>query len=408
MGSADYRFTLPGDLEQTAISEQLERILAHPAFKTSARCQNLLRYVVDRSLRGECEQIKERTLGIEVFERKANYDTGQDHVVRAAAAEVRKRLAQYYQEPGHEAELNIQLRAGSYIPEFQWPGELLSTIPPRSHKTVATPSFPAAMRSRGLILALAIAIAALALVVLRVRFVHHAESLEQSTAAHTSVERFWRKMLAAPGRILICAGAPRPTAVENGIRQPYAFAVARMAGYLGQQGRNFELRSSSSTSSADLDEGPSIIIGEFVNGNSWAINTVAGSKGQGRFFFGGTPGKGPIWIEDSKNPSAREWSIDSAASPSELKQDYVILVQSFQGNSPSLLVAGLGENGTIGGINCLVDTRCLDQLYFDAPKGSASENSDVEAVLAIPIVDGISRPAQVVAVTSRQFLPVKK
>ena len=89
-------------LDQGAIEEQLCRILTHQLFKSSQRCQCLLRYIIHNSLQENPEPLKERILGMEVFARKADYDTSTDHVVRAAAAEVRKKLAQYYQEPGHE------------------------------------------------------------------------------------------------------------------------------------------------------------------------------------------------------------------------------------------------------------------------------------------------------------------
>src|ERR1017187_3323020 len=52
--------TTPG---KDAIQEQLERLLAHPAFKNSKRCLTLLRYVVEHNLSGEGEPLKERTLG---------------------------------------------------------------------------------------------------------------------------------------------------------------------------------------------------------------------------------------------------------------------------------------------------------------------------------------------------------
>ena len=89
---------------RTLIQPQLERILANPLFKNSKRYPNLLRYVVERTLDGHPGELKERTLGIEVFGREPDYDTNLDPVVRTTAAEIRKRLAQYYQEPNHETE----------------------------------------------------------------------------------------------------------------------------------------------------------------------------------------------------------------------------------------------------------------------------------------------------------------
>src|ERR1039458_9636620 len=67
--------TTPG---KDAILEQLERLLAYPAFKSSKRCLTLLRYVVEHNLSGEGEPLKERTLGMAVFGRPAEYDTNAD------------------------------------------------------------------------------------------------------------------------------------------------------------------------------------------------------------------------------------------------------------------------------------------------------------------------------------------
>src|SRR5450755_4606955 len=58
---------------------------------------------------------------MEVFGGDASYDTTSDPIVRVTAAEIRKRIAQYYQEPGHAAELRISLPPGSYVPHFDWP-----------------------------------------------------------------------------------------------------------------------------------------------------------------------------------------------------------------------------------------------------------------------------------------------
>ena len=57
---------------------------------------------MERGLDGRPEDLKERTIGIEVFGRAADYDTNLDHVVRSVAGEVRRRLAQYYMESGRE------------------------------------------------------------------------------------------------------------------------------------------------------------------------------------------------------------------------------------------------------------------------------------------------------------------
>ena len=90
------------EVQHEAILEHLEQVLSHPLFSHSRRYAAVLRYVVERTLQGNEPQLKERTIGIEVFRRTPDYDTGNDHVVRSAMSEVRRRLAQYYSEVGSE------------------------------------------------------------------------------------------------------------------------------------------------------------------------------------------------------------------------------------------------------------------------------------------------------------------
>ncbi len=104
--------------ERKAVAEQLERILSSPLFKQSKRYSPFLRYVVEKTLAGEADSLKERTLGVEIFGRSPNYDSSNDPVVRVTAGEVRKRIAQYYHDSEHKGELRIELSPGSYVPEF--------------------------------------------------------------------------------------------------------------------------------------------------------------------------------------------------------------------------------------------------------------------------------------------------
>src|SRR5215510_16116020 len=99
---------------------ELDRVLASPVFRTSRRCQKLLRSITEHTVMGDVERLKERALGVEVFSRPPDYDTSQDPIVRASAAEVRKKLAQYYQESSHESDTRIELPPGSYLAEFQF------------------------------------------------------------------------------------------------------------------------------------------------------------------------------------------------------------------------------------------------------------------------------------------------
>src|SRR6478672_11062900 len=101
------------------VREQLQRLLSHPFFSNSKRYPALLAYVVEQTLLGNAVELKERSIGIEVFGRTPTYDANADPVVRITAGEVRKRLSLYYFDSAHAGELVIELPVGSYVPVFR-------------------------------------------------------------------------------------------------------------------------------------------------------------------------------------------------------------------------------------------------------------------------------------------------
>src|SRR5579871_1714434 len=104
---------------EEAVREALSRVLASHEFRTSKRSQDFLRYIVEHTLNGQAEFLKERTIGIEVFGRSTNYDPSEDATVRVKASEVRKRLGLYYAEEGSQDRVRIELPLGTYVPEFR-------------------------------------------------------------------------------------------------------------------------------------------------------------------------------------------------------------------------------------------------------------------------------------------------
>src|ERR1044071_2314404 len=101
MNGGNHAHAVAGWPEETreAALLQLAKILSSPHFRSSKRCSEFLRYVVEQTSSNSAEFLNERTLGVDWFDRSPRYDTNQDPVVRIAAGEVRKRLAQYYLEP---------------------------------------------------------------------------------------------------------------------------------------------------------------------------------------------------------------------------------------------------------------------------------------------------------------------
>ncbi len=110
----------PTEFSAELIDKALCDILASSVFLSSRQCQLLFRYIVEFSLTGQDELLRERVIGATVFGGAPDYDTGNDPIVRARAAEVRKRLAQYYVERQDKAAVQISIPKGSYRAVFSY------------------------------------------------------------------------------------------------------------------------------------------------------------------------------------------------------------------------------------------------------------------------------------------------
>lgn len=122
-----------------SVSGHLQQLLESSAFKGSRRGQQFLQYVVERALAGQLDDLKERSLGVALFGRAPDYDTGEDAIVRVTASDVRKRLNQYYSESA--SAIRIDLPPGSYSPDFrvQPAGEAGPSMAPEPAPAAASP-----------------------------------------------------------------------------------------------------------------------------------------------------------------------------------------------------------------------------------------------------------------------------
>ena len=106
-------------MDRDAVLEQLERVLGSEAFRRSERSSALLRYVVEQTLAGAADQLKEYTVGVEALGRGSSFDPRTDPVVRAEASRLRDRLQRYYDTDGRSDPVVLSLPKGSYVPRFE-------------------------------------------------------------------------------------------------------------------------------------------------------------------------------------------------------------------------------------------------------------------------------------------------
>ena len=379
--------------ERAAIRDQLERILVNPLFRNSKRYPVFLRYVVERTLDGQAADLKERTLGVDVLGREPDYDTNLDPTVRITAGEIRKRLAQYYQEPGHETEIRIDLPSGSYVPEFRPPVQKPIPIP-------IAPA-PAARRNWRKPAYLAAAAVALALVVAGVRTLWPAE---------TALDRFWGPLLESPGPVLLCVGQRESLevspAANGGPEVPRLFELWRMGSQnmaipdvitlssltalLHAKGRAYRIRGESAATFADMRDGPVVLIGGF--NNDWTMRI----SGDLRFRFGRKDETSEVkWIEDRQNPGGKKWVVDNTIPYTELTEDYALVSRVFDPATErmAIVAAGLSGYGTMAAGEFLTNPAYIEALSAKAPRGWQRQNMQV--VIATRVINGNSGPPRV-------------
>jgi len=350
------------DLE--TVREQVGRILSSSSFRNSKRFPAFLRYTVEHALTST-EPLKERTIGHEVFSRDAAYDTAQDPVVRMTAAEVRKRLTQYYLLPEHRQELLISYLPGSYVPEFSQRSEPAVV----DSAAAAAPASLSPFRSRlpvSLLAALALAAGVIATVATM-------EVIKgRGTAAPDVVARFWAPILESSSPVLICIGdpvsagtgvapaTPRPDNLTideflrtNSVRYTDSVALAQLAGQLRTRSKPFHIRRPAATELKDLREGPVVLIGGF--NNPWTLRL-----GEGQRFTLASDDKGP-YISDRERPDDRQWQMDAPGRLlKNLQETYGLItrVQDPATGHSVLTVAGL-VLGTSAAAECLIDAACI-------------------------------------------------
>jgi hypothetical protein len=406
-------WTPSNELEKGAVLQQVEQLLASPLFHASKRYPSFLRFVVARALSGHTDQLKERIIGVEIFDRPPDYDTNTDPIVRVTAAEIRKRIEQYYQDPQHSQEIRLFLPAGSYVPQFSWPGHPAgfpagSSEQPgngsdmaRSASTVAAPPL-----SRGVFMPrtrLAFTFAVLVVAVI-------ASATLWRVSRPSILKQFWEPFVKSPEPVLFCiadqnqyvtlrlrdaADPARETTLTDSMVTVIIDDVSplvNVAGMLRTYGQTYRVLGESTTSLTDLRRGPSVFIGAFDNG--WTLRLTSPL----RFHFANDPQMTKLWIEDRQNPGKREWMLDRAQQQTGVYKDYAIVARFLDPNTDQFVVvaAGIARGGTVAAGEFLVDARRMDEILNQLPRDWTRKN--IEIVLETQVIQDRSGPPRVSAV----------
>ena len=117
------------ELARDDVRAHLHRVMASAGFVGSESIRRLLAFTVEKTLAGESAEIKEYTLGLEVFARKGSFDPRVDAIVRVQAWKLRERLLSYYESEGAQESIRIEYRKGSYVPHIAAAQPAAVTVP---------------------------------------------------------------------------------------------------------------------------------------------------------------------------------------------------------------------------------------------------------------------------------------
>jgi hypothetical protein len=382
---------------EEAVREALNRVLSSHEFRTSKRSQEFLRYIVEQTLNGQSEFLKERTIGIEVFGRSTDYDPSEDATVRVKASEVRKRLGLYYAEQGSHDRLRIELPLGTYVPEFR-----LAEIAPDASKPLPTPPVPDApapelrkvrvyLGPRLLAVAAVFCLAAAGVVWLHNR------------PANTPLNQFWAPVLSGNSPVLLSAAYVPVYRLEpdtNPAPQPKDFvpltdqfvgggdliAVSKLSAALAREGHPYRLKIGNAVSFEDLRTGPAILVG-------YSYTRWREISREMRYFIDTT--RQPIGITD--NGAATQWSLPKLPADRRTDEDYAIVARVFHPDTQAMLVevAGITQYGTEAAADLITQSELMAEALRGAPAGWQKKN--LEFVLHVKVISGSPSSPKVVA-----------
>lgn len=430
-----------GGKEIDRIQRTLSAVLGSVQFRSSKQCQDLLRYVVEQSLKDQSDLLRERVIGAAIFGRRPDYDTANDPIVRARMAEVRKRLAQYYQSDRHDSsQTHIEIPPGHYRAIFRSVGAPASASPEENvvpelvKAPAAVETISAATEMVPLVAEPAPALAAgpgwkwnrwwLLVAVGLVASIVAAGVRLASKPESTAFDQFWAPVLNNPMPVIVYTGTNvvyrfTPKFLEqyrklhhldyNGpefgvdlasmnvidaqnlqiSKNAYVTvgdvsAATAITSRMVQLKKPYELRFAQDISPGDLHSAPIVLLGAF--NNEWTLNTTNPL----RFSFAGGD-----TIKDAFDPR-RAWQVNVKPDGSTT-DDYAIISRllSSDRSGTRMTAAGIGQYGTQAAAEFLSSPEKINAFARTLPARWNSKN--LQIVIHVKVVDDVPASAEIVA-----------
>lgn len=371
---------------------ELQAILQSAAFRGSKRGQQFLQHVVENSLAGHDDLLKERSIGVELFGRKPSYETGEDSVVRVTAKEVRERLKRYREDLLSPRTVLIDIPPGSYVPVFTFPSKAEQLA---RFRTMQQRTWIGGTTLVGIVLAVALTYAV------------------SRPFAMSPLDRFWAPLLKGSSPVFISISnleaysfpnsrermgpgrKPGDTvpvseiAPMNVIASVDAMAAVALSSFLGSKGKASQMRSSLATSFTDLRGSPALMVGAFSN--QW---TMLMTK---ELHFAFAHNRGKDWSILEQTAPWRHWTLaDATLRTGPLERDYGLVSRIFdrQTGQPFIAIGGIEGPGTQAAAECLLSAQCVAAAVANLPRDW--ERKNLQFVMTTKVISGIPAAPEVV------------
>jgi hypothetical protein len=404
--------------QKATVLRELNVILASQSFRNSARSKEFLSWVVRLKLEGHEDLLKERTIGTQLFHREADYQTGEDPVVRVHAGEVRRRLERYYHAASGTLAVRIELPVGSYSPEFHWNSSV--AIPATTQLGNKSSRRSVAWLASAVTLAIILILVAVA-----------SFRAGPSKDSRSALDQFWSPVFATSQPVLICVAKPilyRPsldvyrryssthpgiflTEVDRwnqplpldpneklfwrdmlrfpdyGVAMGDVYAATQLSALFARINKPSQVRIGNNYSFEDLRNSPAVVIGAF--NNHWTLQMTSNL----RYVF--VEHDGNFSIQEQGHPgTGRSFETNSAGG---VIKDYAIVTRLLDSKTGQVLIAaaGVGGNGTQAAGEFISGRAFLERAFQGAPPDWSKKN--IQVVLETTVTDSVAGPPRVVA-----------
>jgi hypothetical protein len=190
-------------LEVDAARAQIERIFQSKAFRSSDVLRHLLSYLVDASLAGTADELKEYTVAVDALGKPSSYDPRQESAVRMQVGRLRQRLAEYYRTEGVDDPIVVDLPKGGFRVVF----EQVPLPDTAMEKPEEAPAGGWNRREIVLAVCLAVAVAGLVFFAARSRKANAAAG-EPAVPWTPEIQQLWEPILSSSRPLVVCIATP--------------------------------------------------------------------------------------------------------------------------------------------------------------------------------------------------------